>query len=196
MIPAGYMAKRICRRPDWLKAERVNDIYSVSSCVSSDFADYINFWKHNGYWLFDCPEAILDLAIERNLDLEGTLLFYYEIYEFEFDQDHHSWTSVSAEPAFGIDVTQPLEKQLEGYDVVTFWVRSSPECSPLSCNSFASEVETNEHCLLSSLEEAKQLLEAGKFKDGEPGPYRIFAVYSVDWPTKQLPAHASRRAGL
>src|SRR5690606_25223889 len=97
MIPAGYMAKRICRRPDWLKAERVNDIYSVSSCVSSDFADYINFWKHNGYWLFDCPEAILDLAIESNLDLEGTLLFYYEIYEFEFDQDHHSWTSVSAE---------------------------------------------------------------------------------------------------
>jgi len=43
-------------------------------------------------------------------------------------------------------------------------------------------VETNLHCLLSSLEQAQQLLENGKFKNKEPGPHRIFAVYSVEWP--------------
>ena len=53
MTPVGYMAKHIASRPDWLKANEVEDIYSVSNCVSDDFADYINFWKHNGYWFFD-----------------------------------------------------------------------------------------------------------------------------------------------
>jgi predicted nicotinamide N-methyase len=43
MIPAGYMAKHIAIRPEWLKAERVVDIYSVSNCVSEDFADYIKY---------------------------------------------------------------------------------------------------------------------------------------------------------
>lgn len=76
----------------------------------------------------------------------------------------------------------PAERALEGYDVVTFSVRTSAECSPLSCNSLAAEVQTNQHCLLASLEQARQLLEDGKFKNTEPGPYRIFAVYSTEWP--------------
>ena len=53
MVPAGYMAKRVVARPDWLPAERVSTIYSVSGCVSNNFADYINLWQHNGYWLFN-----------------------------------------------------------------------------------------------------------------------------------------------
>jgi len=76
----------------------------------------------------------------------------------------------------------PPKKVLEGYDVATFFVRSSPECSPLSCNALAVKVETNQHCLLASLEQAQHLLESGEFKNSEPGPYRIFAVYSVEWP--------------
>ena len=49
MISVGYMAKCVSVRPEWIKAEHVADIYSVSSCVSKDFAEYINYWKHNGY---------------------------------------------------------------------------------------------------------------------------------------------------
>jgi hypothetical protein len=52
----------------------------------------------------------------------------------------------------------------------------------LSCNSLASEVETNARCLLHSFEQARTLLENGTFKDAEPGPYKIFAVYAVAWP--------------
>lgn len=74
----------------------------------------------------------------------------------------------------------PKEKHLEGYDVATFSVGTSPECSPLSCNSLAREIKVNRHSLLSSLEEAKQSLESGKLKNSEPGPYRIFAVYSLE----------------
>ena len=86
------------------------------------------------------------------------------------------------EPSFTTDVRVPAEKSLEGYDVVTFSMGTTAECSPLSCNSLALEVETNEHCLLPSFERAKELLERGAFRNSEPGPYRVFAVHSVGWP--------------
>jgi hypothetical protein len=85
MIPAGYMAKRVARKPDWLKANRVEAIYSVSGCFPKNFADYINFWKHNGYWLFNSTEVIEQVAREQSIDLTGTTMFYYEVHEQEFD---------------------------------------------------------------------------------------------------------------
>jgi hypothetical protein len=182
MIPAGYMVKHVATRPDWLKADRVVDIYSVSNCVSNDFADYINYWKHNGYWLFDSPETIRESAKEHSLDLTNTKLFYYEVHELEYDEDEKSWKPFAPETSFKTKILQPETKTFEGYDVVTFYAHASPECSPLSCNSLASEIETNEHCLLPSFEKAKELLEERKFENSEPGPYRIFAVYSVHGP--------------
>lgn len=179
MIPAGYMAKRITRRPDWHKASQVTDIYSVSSCISEDFADYIPFWKHNGYWLFDGPSVIQSVAKENSIPLEGTALFYYEVYEKEFDGEH--WLPYSPESSLPTNVVPPPEKHLEGFDVVTFFARSAPEHSPLACNSVAETLHTNEHCLLDSLDEALRNIDNKAFKNSEPGPYRIFSVYSVDW---------------
>jgi hypothetical protein len=181
MIPAGYMAKHVCTRPDWLKAIRVADIYSVSHHVIRNFADYINYWKHNGYWFFNSPEAIFEVAKENFIDLRNTHLFYYEVYEFEYDDKEHSWRAFAPESSFITQVIEPIRMQLEGYDLVMFSEHTNPECSPLSCNHLAAEIETNEHCLLSSFEKAKQLLEEGNIKKCEAGPYRIFAVYSVPW---------------
>jgi hypothetical protein len=181
MIPAGYMAKRVIALPDYLPAERVSTIYSVSGCVSPDFADYIEFWRHNGYWLFDSPEVILEVARQHDIDVAGTILFFYEVFEQQYDAG--TWTSFAPEPSFGTAVRVPDERQLEGYDVVTFYSQTSPECSPLSCNALAREVPTNSHCLFDSFEETRRLLENGTFHACEPGPYRIFAVYSVPWPT-------------
>ncbi|MGA7952403.1 MAG: hypothetical protein WCA07_02675 [Gloeobacterales cyanobacterium] len=79
------MAKWVTVCPEWIKAERVADIYSVSGCVSKDFADYIHYWKHNGYWFFDSPQTILQLAQQNSIDLIGTKLFFYEAYEREFN---------------------------------------------------------------------------------------------------------------
>jgi hypothetical protein len=76
----------------------------------------------------------------------------------------------------------PSKKTLEGFDVVTFYAGNSPECSPLSCNGLADTIPTNQHCLIESFEDAKAALDGGEFNNSEPGPYRIFAVYSVDWP--------------
>lgn len=181
MIPAGYMAKRVSSRPQWLRAERVIDIYSISNCVSKDFADYIDSWKHNGYWLFDSPQIIRQVAEEHSVDLTGTSLFYYEVHELEFAEDKGLWRSFEADTSFQTQVIIPSTKQLEGYDVVTFYGKTSAECSPLSCNSLAEAVETNQHCLLPSLEQAQDSLKQGQFKNTKPGSFRIFAVYSVEW---------------
>jgi hypothetical protein len=178
MTPAGYMAKRVCAKPDWLAVDSVVDIYSVSGCISKDFADYINYWKHNGYWLFDSPEIIAELARDHSIDLTGTKLFYYEIYELEFRENERDWRLIEPESSFVTNVAVPKQKYLEGYDVVTCSCGNAPECSPLSCNLLATSMTVNQHCLFDSFEAAKQHLEGGQFNDSEPGPCRIFAVYS------------------
>ena len=179
MIPAGYLAKRVLTKPDWLQAQQVIDIYSVSGCVSADFDDYVEYWKHNGFWLFDSPEIIEEISRENSIDLAGTSLFYYEVYEKEFDGD--TWRSYEPDPSFKTSVSVPLDKHLEGFDVVTFFARNLPEHSPLSCNGLAQELQTNSHCLFRSFDEAETNLAKGIFNNSEPGPHRIFSVYSVKW---------------
>ena len=178
MIPAGYMAKRV-QAPEGFHIDHVIDVYSVSGCVNDDFADYVGYWKHNGFWLFDSPEIIRAVAQKNSIQLEGTSLFYYEVYEMEFDGQ--TWCPYEPESSLPTSVVSPFEKRLEGFDVVTFFAKSTPECSPLSCNGLANEIPTNEHCLLASFDEAFNKVTAGAFQQGEPGPHRIFAVYSVKW---------------
>src|SRR5436190_9553699 len=84
MVPAGYMAKRVVTRPEWRGAASVSSIYSVSGCIAENFTDYINFWKHNGYWLFDSPDIIIGIARENEIDLDGTVLFFYEVHDLQF----------------------------------------------------------------------------------------------------------------
>jgi hypothetical protein len=182
MIPAGYMAKNISTKPDWLKVDGITDIYSVSGCVSVQFADYVQFWKHNGYWFFDTPEIIEQLARDNAIDISSVLFFYYEVYEKQYDERKKTWIEFMPEPSFATSVRMPETKQLEGYDVVSFSVQTSPECSPLSCNGLARSIPVNRHCLMPKFEEARRCLESGKLDNSEPGPFRIFAVYSVPKP--------------
>lgn len=182
MIDAGYMAKSVSAKPVDLDISGVNDIFSVSSCISDDFADYINFWAHNGCWLFDSPDIILELAKIHAIDLTGMTLFFYQIFEFEWSEQDHAWREFTPESTFPTSVIPPQKCHLEGFDVATFWSGNTAECSPLSCNGLAAEIPVNTHCLISSFDDAKRFLEEGKFNHSEPGPFRIFAIYSVDWP--------------
>ena len=179
MVPAGYLAKRVVA-PEGMGLERVSSIYSVSGCISQYFADYIKYWKHNGYWFFDSIESIELLAREHSIPLQDCRIFYYEVFDQEFDDENNRWQPFPPEGSFKTAVVPPAKTQLEGFDVVTFSVHTSPECSPLSCNNVATTVPTNRHCLLSSFDEAKARVEAGAFENSEPGPFRIFAVYTID----------------
>jgi hypothetical protein len=106
-------------------------------------------------------------------------LFYYEAYEMEFDGE--DWHPYAPDSSFQTNVAPPSTKQLEGFDVVNFTARTSPECSPLSCNYLAKDIPTNAHCLFASFDQAEKSVSGGAFNESEPGPYRIFSVNSVDW---------------
>ncbi|MDF1746539.1 MAG: hypothetical protein P1V19_22780 [Gimesia sp.] len=182
MIPVGYMAKRVERKSDWLKNNQVEDIFSVSNCISDDFAYLPDYWKNNGYWFYDSPEIIKALATEHGLHLEGTKMFYYEVYEYQCYEDDPEWENFEPVDSFVTNVRTPVNKVLEGFDIVSFGIvpsEKTPECSYLSCNGMAETIKVNRHCLIETFEEAKLLLSQCAFKDCEPRPCRIFAVYSV-----------------
>lgn len=157
----------------------MNDIYSVSDCVNDTLADYSNGWKHNGFWMFDSVADIQTAAVANEIDMQDAMLFFYEAYESEFDGDDRP--PISPEAPFETQVSIPPIKHLEGFDVVTFCDGPNSH-SPLSCNGVAADIKTNQHCLLESLDEAFAAIEGDAFGQCEPGPYRIYAVYSVPWP--------------
>jgi len=180
MTPAGYLYKFVAPCPGWLEAPAVRDICSISGCISRPFTDYINHWKHNGYWLFDSPAIMEQIALLDGIDLSQATLFYYQVHDEEFDQGTRQWKIFAPESSFVTAVQEPLAKQCLGYDVATFWAGNTPECSPLSCNAVATDLSVNAHCLFASFEEAENAIDRGAFSNTEPGPYRIFAIYRVD----------------
>ena len=184
MISVGYIYKKVAPATNWDDRSRdgIKDIYAVSDCISRKFTDdYIKYWKHNNFWFFDTPVPMEEIAANESIDLSEMTLFYYEIYEEEYNDDTHTWESIQVEELIAqlSDVILPKEKRLEGFDVVCFFKPISIECSPLSCNGLDSTIPVNQHCLIDSFDEAKNALESGLFTNSEPGPYRIFAVYTV-----------------
>jgi len=183
MIPVGYEYKTVAltTKLGWSFAEQIKDVYSVSNCISRGFTkdtDYIKYWKHNGFWFFDTPAPMKEIAASESIDISGMTLFYYEVYEEAYNDDAHIWEPIPIDnqsPA----VILPKEKRLEGFDVVSGVPWATPQCSPLSCNGLTDTIPVNQHCLLETFDEAKNALENGLFTNSEPGPYRIFAVYTV-----------------
>jgi hypothetical protein len=185
MIPMGFMAKRTDPPPGWPVPSQVRDVYSVGSCVNDDFEDEVESRKRNYWGFFDSPDVIQRVAQENSIDLLRTRLFYCEAHELEFYGG--DWRRVSTGPVSPIapHVVSPQQKQLEGYDVVTIEVDNSPEPvhSPLSCNGLARRLKANSHCLFDTFEEALRAVKAGQFNGCDPGALRIFAVFSVEWPS-------------
>jgi len=178
MIQAGYMYKKIVTRPEWLKCENVTKVYSVSGHTSSDFTNYVPFWKHNKYWFFNDPKDMDIIIHEQKLTDEFELLFY-ELYEKEFDEEEQTWQEITGEESFGYDVKSPAHEDFLGYDIVSYSVGTKHECSPLSCNYLCQEVEVNEYCLLDDLNDAIKMTESLNENKAEPGPYRIIAVSRI-----------------
>jgi hypothetical protein len=177
MIPAGYMYKQIALRPQHLRdVPHIEDIYSLSGCISNDFGDFIIHWQHNGFWLFDQP----------GIDLAPMTLFYYEAYGLELNDDSDfstgepgTWSNVVYND-FPTNVVLPPTKALHGFDVVTHMnAVADPGCSPLACNNIAKKVAVNRHCLFDTFQQAKVAVDTGVFTNCEIGALRIFAVYTV-----------------
>jgi len=181
MLPAGYLHKRVAAAPEWIAnvVPHVGDIHALSGCVSTPFCDYIPHWQHNGYWLFDTPEIAVEIARAEGVDLAPMTLFYYDVFHQQFDERARRWVPL---PRLDVPVSvrPPVTKVLSGFDVVTFSQNSAPECSPLSCNQICARVPVNRHCLIGSLQAARDAIDQGCFDNSEPGPFRVIAVYVVE----------------
>ena len=184
MVPAGYLAKRVWVPTPEFGCPRITAVYSVADCLSEPFGDYVPLFRHNGFRLFDTEAAVRAAAGELGASLDGTRMFYFEVHSEEWDEDR-AWAPFAPLPDSVMQVVPPAARQLEGFDVVSTFSGPWFCCSPLTCNGLATEIETNARGLLATLEQARRLLESGVFRNSEPGPYRIVAVYTLPFESSE-----------
>lgn len=181
--PVGYMAKRI-KAADMLEPEHIREIYSVSSHISPYFMkNRFRLKEPNPYWLFNSPMEIQAEAENGGVDLEGAAALYYEAYSREFLEGACVWQNSKTDWNGLNRIAPPIEPVFRGFDAVTYCGGFDAECSPLSCNYMAHETPgaVNAHCLFDTFEAAVENLEKERII-GEPGPYRLLAVYTVSAP--------------
>lgn len=183
----GYFLKNVTARPGWLADPRVQDICSVSDCISKSPERVWTRWAFNHSGFYDTPElAAQDAEAGVQYDVFG-----YEMFPLVFEDGHMRSVAVSAWlntndshlPAHHLPGSQLL-----GFDVIstrpatlgtshTAPTMVSFECSPLSCNGRCTEYQINRHCLLDEWEEAVRAAMDFSVDQPEPGRYVIFAVH-------------------
>jgi hypothetical protein len=186
-ILIGYLPKRIVDLTGDVDAPRypgVDEICSVSECISKSPPDWVDCWLHNtDTWLFDSPGAAWWVVPE--VERERYRLYAYRLRPTLFHESgketEHPLPEINAVPI-------PDHFIRIGYDAV---VRrdigdahnGSPAplsfgCSPLSCNYMAEEYPVNRYCLVDDPDTA--LAMARDFASGncEPGPYCVVEVWA------------------
>ena len=176
MIELGYMAKRVAARPEQLSVVHVVDICSVSNCISDDFTDFTAHWMHNEFYFYDSPDIIRTICACDDIPMTDLQFFFYRGHDLQFDAIDKKWEKYAFDLSDAEKVESPRPNQRLGFDVVTYSMQNSPQCSPLSCNYLASEITVNKHCLIDKLDDAIEHLEIGLFDNTEPGPLRIIEV--------------------
>ena len=172
---AGYFPKQVVAAPVWLACPLVDDICSVSDCVSPGPADWVEHWIHNELGFFNT------VADARFVSADGpatTTIFAYRLLTTRFRAG--SWESW----AFPADVApEPLPPAFRslGFDAFNLSMDDvlGFECSPLSCNRLAQEWPVNRHCLLADLDTAVEAAERFSIDQPEPGVYYVAEVLAV-----------------
>ena len=159
------------KRPDWLKSAGVEEVCSVSTCVSDAPDGWIDQWRHNEMWVYDTPElarSVVPDAARHEFDL-----YAYQMFPVVFDDGQQQPFEI---PLLHV---QPLPSSFErlGYDVVSRTCGTNFECSPLSCNHMAEHIAVSRYCLVDDKDVAFRL--AAEFEAGgcEPGPYYVVEVW-------------------
>ena len=175
MIPVGYNAKFIAKPESWLGRATVEEILSVSECISESPIDHTVHWLCSAWLLYDTIGRLESALARTDVDDADKLRrFFHEAYPPTILDGH--WGSIEGAPTGAVHPTAGF--LLKGYDVVCFATGVAPECSPLSCNSGAKQYGVNRPCLLDSLENALAVVRLIDSDGGyEPGPYGIMSVW-------------------
>lgn len=180
-VLVGFLPKATQPKPNWLKVETVQEICSVSECISPAPEKRIDHWLHNTWGFYDTEalaRAVMGEAAQR-----------YELYAYELFPFASLAEQVTAFSLVADLGAVPADYACLGFDIVTCSMAAATngvlpewvffECSPLSCNHAAADFATNAHCLIETAEAAYRALLAlsGPEAKAEPGPYYLFKVY-------------------
>jgi hypothetical protein len=157
--------------PGWMIPEHVEEIASVSNCITKEPAEWIGYWRHNEMFVFDSPESALSVVPEKERsDFE---IHAYAIFLAQFVKGRELPINLPAVCPQAL----PDDFELLGYDVVGRSCGTSFECSSLSCNGFAAETPVNRWCLVDDIQAAFDLAARVEPAGGEPGPYFVVEVW-------------------
>ena len=173
LLDAGYFPKLVAYRPEYPHTPPVSHVLSVSHHISLAPDGWIGAWRHNELGLFN------RIADAQNVippaDAARYRLFAYRILLQVFVAGEARAWSVPAD-------VQP-EPGLEGFvshgfDAVSRWSADvlGFDCSPLSCNGLAAEMETTDGCLFPTLEAAIAGARQFAREQPEPGSYHVLEV--------------------
>jgi len=194
-IFVGYFPKITAHRNDlktdkgeiWLKNEIVEEISSVSNCISKGPEGWIDKWKHNDLGFYDTEESALSVIPGNH---EKYDLYAYKLYPVEFIEGKTVNYKVESGAIESLDSYKFI-----GYDVVNRSGADFFECSALSCSNGCEVFPVNQFCLIQDFEDAVQCCkkisediagaETVKRPDGtleyhgkwEPGPYYLIDVF-------------------
>jgi len=173
MLDAGFFAKHIEPRPEFLHVPGVREICSVSECISSGPENWIDLWLHNDLGWFN-RMADARRAIPPGQESQFRLFAYRMHPEVFTAGGRVPFTvpdSVQPEPI-------PAEFRRLGFDSASKSMESilGLECSPLSCNGMAEEIVANEFCLFPGLNEAIAGAQRFAAEQPEPGDYYVIEV--------------------
>lgn len=173
MFPGGFFPKRITPKPAWLHAGHVREVCSVSECVSSGPVEWVTHWRHNDWGWFNTVDDAMSVIPPGEGD--NFRIFAYRLHAEEFRLDGRSTLRIPANVH-----PEPISAGFTsiGFDVFSKSVEcgSAAECSPLSCNGLAAEIQVNEYCLIPSLAAALGAAERFAREQPEPGSYYVAEV--------------------
>lgn len=170
-----------------MKNKVVEEICSVSECISEAPEGWVDKWKHNDLGFYDTEESALSVISDKK---EKYDLYAYKLYPVKFEEDK----------VIKIKIDSNAVEHLKAYEFIGYDVVSSSEghyfeCSPLSCNDACEIFPVNRYCLIQDFNDALECCrkiseentgaKVSKRPDGvheyrgkwEPGPYYVFQVF-------------------
>jgi hypothetical protein len=173
VIDAGYFAKQIEPKPEFLNAPGVREICSVSECISSGPEGWIEHWLHNEFgWFNRAVDAVRVIPLGHESRYR---LFGYRLHPEIFRSGNRVPLTIPADVR-----PEPIPSTFRslGFDSLNKSMNSilGLECSPLSCNSMAAEIVVNAFCLFPALDDAIAAAERFSREQPEPGDYYVVEV--------------------
>lgn len=184
-ILIGYMAKRVEKRPEWLNAPVVEEICSVSKCISEGIPGDNEFLpEYNSLWLWQ-DETAVNLRLAQLPNGFAYDIFAYRLLLRTFGDEGEDQPLTDQEVRLITEAGQrvaPHGQKFEflGYDCPcnsVDWAHAGFGCSPLSCNGRASEIAVNRYCLIDTLDDAIATARTFAREQPEPGDYYVIEVW-------------------